>query len=115
MIWTHGSLSASLSAAVLTVGVLGCASTPSWRPGDPDASTTEHYQLAQAAIEARNQHNADAALELLSNDVSRMETNTATQAAALSDLHRVKNAVTHQNWDDARDRLLKWNASYGRR
>lgn len=102
------------SAAVLTLGLLGCASTPGWKPGQPDDSTTQHYQLALTAIEAKDEKNAEAALQLLSDDVTRMETNTVTQAGAHSALTGVLHEVSHQKWDQARTSLLKWNASYGR-
>ena len=49
--------------AVLILGLLGCASTPGWKPGQPDDSTTQHYQLALTAIEAKDEKNAEAALQ----------------------------------------------------
>ena len=114
MRWTRRRHSALLGAAVLISGLLGCASTPGWKPGQPDDSTTQHYQLALTAIEAKDQKNADAALKLLSDDVARMETNSLTQAGANSALTGVLHEVSHQKWDQARTSLLKWNASYGR-
>ncbi len=114
MTWTPERHPAPLTAVVLISGLLGCASTPGWKPGQPDASTTQHYQLAMTAIEAKDQNNANAALQLLSDDITRMETNTLTQAEAQSELSGVSHALRHQEWDEARARLLKWHANYGR-
>ncbi len=53
------------SAAALAVGLLGCTSIPTWNPGAPDALTHEHYDLANAAIEAKSKLDAQAAQALV--------------------------------------------------
>ena len=102
------------AAAVLLLGLVGCASTPTWNPGDPDALTIEHYALAQSAIEARSKQDAQAALYLLRADVNRMRTNAQSMTAALSRLYGVTNAVDREDWSAARDGLLELKGNYGR-
>lgn len=116
-------LGALLCAAMLAFSVAGCATAPtggstpgttSWSPGAPDALTSEHYQLAVAAIDKRSKTDAQAALHMLRDDVSRMRTNAPSMMAALALLYGVSNAVDAGDWDKARMRILELQASYGR-
>ena len=92
----------------------GCTSIATWNPGAPDALTTEHYDLAKAAIEAKSKHDAQAALYLLRSDIERMRTNAPTMMAALARLYGVSNAVDKEDWGAARNGILELKASYGR-
>jgi hypothetical protein len=92
----------------------GCTSIATWNPGAPDALTTEHYDLAKAAIEAKSKHDAQAALYLLRSDIERMRTNAPTMMAALARLYGVSNAVDKEHWGAARNGILELKASYGR-
>jgi hypothetical protein len=100
-------------ALVLVVGLVGCASTPTWSPGAPDALTTEHYGHAKAAIEAKSKNDAQAALFLLRSDALRMRTNTLEMQYSLARLFGVTNAVDREDWDTALNRLLQLKGSYG--
>ena len=107
MRWTRGGLSIFLGAAALAVGLLGCTSIATWNPGAPDALTTEHYDLAKAAIEAKSKHDAQAALYLLRSDIERMRTNAPTMMAALARLYGVSNAVDKKT--GARRAMASWS------
>ncbi len=120
----HGRLFAALGVAILVMGLSGCATPPSaesthrtatWSPGKPDALTTEHYQLAVAAIDKRAKTDAQAALNLLRDDVMRMSTSAPTMMAALALLYGVSNAVDAADWEKARKEILELRASYGPR
>jgi outer membrane murein-binding lipoprotein Lpp len=114
MLKTLRKLMALLAIAVFVLGLAGCASTPTWNPGDPDALTVAHYGLARSAIETRSKDDAQAALYLLRADVNRMRSNAQSMMAALSRLYGVTNAVEKEDWGAARDRLLELKANYGR-
>jgi hypothetical protein len=111
-----------LSAAIVAVGLVGCASTsptwnpgsPTWNPGAPDAITVEHYTLAMKAIQAKSQPDAQAAFYLLRSDVMRMRTNTLDLQAALSILYIVSNAVDKEDWATAQHGAVALQASYGK-
>jgi len=105
---------ARLVAVMLALGMVGCASTPNWNPGQPDALTVEHYGLAQSAIEAKSKQDAQAALDLLRADVKRMRTNAQSMTAALARLYGVTDAVDSADWVAARDRLMELKSNYGR-
>lgn len=124
MNWADGKLCASLSVAILVCGLTGCATTPTtvsthrtatWSPGAPDALTSEHYDLAVAAIGRRAKTDAQAALNLLRDDVLRMQTNAPDMMAALALLYGVSNAVDAADWEKARKGILELRASYGPR
>ena len=68
--------------------------------------TADHYALAKTAIEAKNEHDAQAALYLLRSDILRMATDSLTMQAALANLYGVTNAVDKEDWDKAHSRLL---------
>lgn len=99
---------------VLTAGSVGCSTAPTWDPGAPDALTVEHYTLAQNAIDAKRLQDAQGALYLLRNDVTRMRTNAAEMQLALSRLYVVTNAVDKQDWTEARKALEVLRTQYGR-
>jgi hypothetical protein len=104
-----------LNAALLAVGLAGCASTgPSWNPGAPDATTVEHYTLAMKAIQAKSKYDAQAAFYLLRSDVMRMRTNIVDLQAALAILYSVSNAVDKEDWATAQNGALALQASYGK-
>jgi hypothetical protein len=104
-----------LNAAMMAVGLVGCASTgPSWNPGAPDATTVEHYTLAMKAIQAKSQYDAQAAFYLLRSDAMRMRTNIVDKQAALAILYSVSNAVDKEDWATALNGALALNASYGK-
>ena len=109
------TLSALLGTAILTVGLLGCASTSTstWSPGSPDALTQEHYLHAAAAIQAKSKHDAQAALFLLQTDVTRMRTNTVDMEIIMAALYAVIDAVNKEDWDTARKVIEQVHASYG--
>lgn len=107
-------LSASLVAAALVIGLPGCSSTPTWNPGAPDALTAEHYSLAMSAIDAKAKQDAQAALYLLRNDVTRLRTNGVEMQLALARIYGVTNAVDKDDWGTARKGLEALAASYGR-
>ncbi len=107
-------LSVLLAAAALVAGLLGCSSTPTWDPGAPDAMTAEHYSLALSAIDAKAKPDAQAALYLLRNDVTRMRTNSVEMQLALARIYAVTNAVDKEDWGTARKGLEVLAASYGR-
>ena len=116
MNWLNGKLCALLSVAILVLGLAGCAATSTtatWSPGQPDAITTEHYNLLVAAIDKRAKTDAQAALHLLRDDVSRMRTNAPSMMAALALLYGVSNAVEAGDWEKARDGTLELKSSYG--
>jgi hypothetical protein len=99
-----------LNAALLAVGLAGCASTgPSWNPGAPDATTVEHYTLAMKAIQAKSKYDAQAAFYLM-----RMRTNIVDLQAALAILYSVSNAVDKEDWATAQNGALALQASYGK-
>jgi hypothetical protein len=103
-----------LNAAMIAVGLVGCASTsPSWNPGAPDAATVEHYTLAMKAIQAKSQNDAQAAFYLLRSDAMRMRTNIVDIQAALAILYAVSNAIDKEDWATAQNGALALNASYG--
>lgn len=119
-----GQLCAMLGAALLVFCMAGCAtstttaSTPrtaTWSPGEPDALTREHYDLAVAAIDRRAKTDAQAALNLLRDDVVRMRTNAPTMMSALALLYGVSNAVDAADWEKARAGILELRVSYGPR
>jgi hypothetical protein len=104
-----------LNAAIVAIGLVGCASTsPTWNPGAPDATTVEHYTLAMKAIQAKSQPDAQAAFYLLRSDVMRMRTNTLDLQAALSILYIVSNAVDKEDWATAQHGALALQATYGK-
>jgi hypothetical protein len=120
----RGKLVALLSAAIVVPGLAACTSTPSnestkttatWSPGAPDALTTEHYQLAVAAIDKRAQTDAQAALNLLRDDASRLRTNAYDMMSSMSRLYGVSNAIDAGDWDKARAGIRELQAEYGRR
>ncbi len=116
MNWVSGKLCALLSVAILVLGMAACAAnstTAMWSPGQPDAMTTEHYNLVVAAIDKRAKTDAQAALHLLRDDVSRMRTNTPSKMAALAQLYGVSNEVDAGNWEKARAGILELSSSYG--
>ena len=116
MNWVGGKLCASLCVAVLVLGLAGCAATSTtapWSPGQPDATTTEHYDLVVAAIDKRAKTDAQAALHLLRDDVSRMRANTPSKMAALARLYAVSNEVDAGNWEQARAGIVELSSSYG--
>ena len=86
-----------------------------WSPGEPDALTREHYDLAVAAIDKRVKTDAQAALSLLRDDVLRMSTNATSMMAALALLYGVNNAVDAADWDKAREGIQELRTSYGPR
>jgi hypothetical protein len=105
-----------LNAAIIGVGLLGCATTgPTWSPGAPDATTVEHYTLAMKAVQAKSQTDAQAAFYLLRSDVMRMRTNTVDLQAALAILYSVSNAVDKEDWATAQRGALALQANYGKR
>lgn len=119
-----GRFSALLSVAVLVVGLTACTSTPSsgsakvtatWSPGAPDALTSEHYQLAVAAIDKRVKTDAQAALNLLRDDVTRLRTNSYDMMSAMARLYGVSNAVDAGDWEKARAGIRELQAEYGHR
>lgn len=119
-----GTLCAALGVAMLVLGLTGCAAPPAaesthraatWSPGKPDALTTEHYQLAVVAIDKRAKTDAQAALNLLRDDVMRMSTSAPNMMAALALLYGVSNAVDAADWEKARHEILELRASYGPR
>lgn len=119
-----GRLCAALGVAVLVLGLSGCATPPTaesthrtatWSPGQPDAVTTQHYELAVAAINKRAKTDAQAALNLLRDDVMRMRTSAPTMMEALALLYGVSNAVDAADWENARTGILELRASYGPR
>jgi hypothetical protein len=104
-----------LNAAIIAVGLVGCASTsPTWNPGAPDATTVEHYTLAMKAIQAKSKPDAQAAFYLLRSDVMRMRTNVVDLQAALAILYVVSNAVDKEDWATAQNGALALQASYGK-
>lgn len=116
MNWVNGKLCAMLSIAILVLCLAGCAATSTtatWNPGQPDAMTTEHYNLAVAAIDKRAKTDAQAALHLLRDDVSRMRTNAPSMMAALAVLYGVSNAVDAGDWEKARAGILGLKSTYG--
>lgn len=117
-------LGAVLTVAILVVGLAACAATStsgstqapaSWTPGEPDATTNEHYNLAVTAIDKRVKVDAQAALHMLRDDVSRMRTNAPTMMAAMARLYAVSNSVDAGDWDKARDGIRELKASYGQK
>jgi len=113
----RGKLCALLSVAILVLGLAGCAAMTNgstWNPGEPDALTNEHYDLVVAAIDKHVRTDAQAALKLLGDDETRMQTNAPTMMAALARLYGVGNAVDAGDWEKARTGILELKASYGR-
>ncbi|MGB8435518.1 MAG: hypothetical protein WCE38_14765 [Burkholderiales bacterium] len=103
-----------LATTALVAGLLGCSSTPTWDPGAPDAMTAEHYSLALSAIDVKAKQDAQAALYLLRNDVTRMRTNSVEMQLALAHIYGVTNAVDKEDWGAARKGLEALAARYGR-
>ena len=124
MTWVCGKLCALLGVAIVVFGLAACTSTPSngstkitatWSPGAPDALTSEHYQLTVAAIDKRVKTDAQAALNLLRDDVSRMRTNAYDMMSAMARLYGVSNAVDAGDWEKARAGIRELQAEYGHR
>lgn len=120
----NGRLYMLLGVALIAVGVSGCATTPAtgstritatWSPGEPDAITSEHYNLAVGAIDKRVKTDAQAALNLLRDDASRMRTNAPDMMAALARLYGVSNAVDAADWEKARSGIMELHNEYGHR
>ena len=63
--------------------------------------TAEHYSLALSAIDAKAKQDAQAALYLLRNDVTRMRTNSVEMQVALARIYAVTNAVDKRLGDGA--------------
>ena len=100
-----------LALAVLA----GCATVPTWAPGDPDDLTREHWELAVKAVDAKSKTDAQAAMDLLEKDITRMRTNSMTQAAAFTKVSAVTKAVDKGDWGTAHDALENIWVSYGRK
>jgi hypothetical protein len=117
MMQVHKTPPIWLSAAVIAISLLGCATTgtPTWNPGAPDAETVEHYTLAMKAVDEKDQNAAQAAFYLLRSDVMRMHTNVYSVQAALAVLYKVSNAIDKEDWATARNGALALQATYGRR
>jgi hypothetical protein len=97
------------SAGALVVALLGCASGPTWKPGAPDATTLQHFDLAKTAVAAKSKNDAQAAVYLLQNDVMRMDTNILTQQAVLARLFELINYIQAEDWAKASEHLqLGW-------
>jgi len=101
------------SAAIVAIGFFGCTSDLTWTPGRPDERTVDVYRAAMVAIEAKSKIDAQAALQLLRNDVTRMNADTATIQKKLAGLDAVSDAVNREDWDAARNRLLALKSSSG--
>jgi hypothetical protein len=112
---TSAKLFVLISAAVLVVGLLGCASGPTWKPGAPDAPTVQHYDLAKSAVAAKSKTNAQAAVYLLQNDVMRMETNSLTQETVLARLFELINYIQAEDWAKASEHLQLGYTEFGPR
>jgi len=98
-----------VSTAGLVVSLLGCASGSTWKPGAPDATTVQHFDLAKTAVAAKSKNNAQAAVYLLQNDVLRMETHILTQQAVLARLFELINYIQTEDWAKASEHLqLGW-------
>jgi hypothetical protein len=120
----RGKLGALLGVAIVAFGLAACATAPldgstkvtaTWSPGAPDALTSEHYQLTVAAIDKRAKTDAQAALNLLRDDVSRMRTNAPDMMSAMARLYGVSNAVDAGDWEKARVGIRELQAEYGHR
>lgn len=101
------------STAIVAVGLFSCSSGLTWTPGRPDETTVDIYKGAIVAIEAKSKLDAQAALHLLRNDVTRMGADAATIQEKLAGLDAVSDAVEREDWDGARKRLLALRSGSG--
>lgn len=117
-----GKLCVLLCVVAVAFGLTACATTSttestkttaSWKPGAPDAITSEHYNLAVGAIDKRAKTDAQAALNMLRDDASRMRTNAPDMMAALARLYGVSNAIDAGEWEKARTGIEALHVEYG--
>ncbi len=112
MTWAGRKIYLFISTAIVVAVLFGCTTGITWDPGMPDKMTVENYRAAMTAIDTKSKIDAQAALYLLRNDVTRMRANSATIQEKLAGLDGVIAAVDKEDWDAARNRLLALRTEY---
>ena len=102
-----------LGAVIILLALGGCASTPPGPgPGSPDEIQMQHYEMLKSAIVAKDRTNALAALALFQGDMLRWHTNILTEAAALTELLALTDAVDKGEWASANKKLMELKSKY---